>query len=70
MDWFSIGWNAVIMRPMVNILLWLYGLLFHNYVLAILIFTAITRLILWPLTQQQTKSSTAANSGSCTAKPG
>jgi len=56
MDWL---WNTAILKPMVNVLLWLYGLLGNNYVLAILIFTAITRLILWPLTRQQTKSSTA-----------
>lgn len=56
MDWL---WNNAILNPMVNVLLWLYGLLGNNYVLAILIFTALTRLILWPLTAQQTKSSTA-----------
>ena len=57
MDWTGWLWTNIILNPMVNILLWLYGILWHNYVLAILVFTALTRLILWPLTAQQAKSS-------------
>ncbi len=52
-------WSTFILNPMVNAMLWLYGLLGHNYVLALLIFTAFTRLITWPLTLQQQKSSAA-----------
>lgn len=44
---------------MVNVMIWLYGLLGNNYVLALLAFTLITRLITWPLTIQQQKSSAA-----------
>jgi YidC/Oxa1 family membrane protein insertase len=52
-------WDILILNPMVNALLWLYGLLGNSFVLAILVFTGLTRLILWPLTAQQTKSSAA-----------
>ena len=52
-------WNTVIINPMVNAMLWLYGLLGHSYVLALLVFTLLTRLITWPLTIQQQKSSAA-----------
>ncbi|HEC23951.1 MAG TPA: membrane protein insertase YidC [Chloroflexi bacterium] len=52
-------WNLLILDPMVNILIWLYGLLGHNYVLAILVFTFLVRLIIFPLTWQQQKSMAA-----------
>jgi YidC/Oxa1 family membrane protein insertase len=52
-------WDLLILNPMINSLIWLYGLLGRNYLLAILIFTGVTRLILWPLTMQQQKSSSA-----------
>lgn len=50
-------WDLIILNPMVNFLIWLYSLLGNNYVLAILVFTLITRVILFPLTWQQQKSS-------------
>jgi YidC/Oxa1 family membrane protein insertase len=52
-------WNWLILNPMVNVLLWLYGLFGNSFLLAILVFTAITRLILWPLTATQMKSTAA-----------
>lgn len=51
--------DTYIIMPMVNAMIWLYGLLGNNYVLALLIFTLLTRLITWPLTIQQQKSSAA-----------
>lgn len=42
--------------PMLNILLWLYGIV-GDFVLAIVIFTIFTRLIVLPLTIQQQKNS-------------
>jgi YidC/Oxa1 family membrane protein insertase len=56
---FTVLWNLIIQKPMVSVLLWLYGLLGNSFVLSILVFTALTRLILWPLTAQQAKSSAA-----------
>lgn len=52
-------WDLLILNPMVNVLIWFYGLLGNSYVLAILIFTLLTRLILFPLTWQQQKSTAA-----------
>jgi YidC/Oxa1 family membrane protein insertase len=49
-------WNTVILNPMVNALIWLYGLLGNNIILAILILTILIRLLVFPLTWQQQKS--------------
>jgi YidC/Oxa1 family membrane protein insertase len=49
-------WNTIILGPMVNILIWIYNLVFHNFGMAIVIFTIIIRLITYPLTAQQLKS--------------
>lgn len=52
-------WNLLIVDPMVNALLWLYGLLGNNYFLAIVVLTVLIRLIVWPLTFKQQQSSAA-----------
>jgi len=49
-------WDTFILEPMVNSLLFLYQLLFHNFTLAILVFTILIRLITFPLTYQQQKA--------------
>jgi YidC/Oxa1 family membrane protein insertase len=49
-------WDLLILNPMLNTLLFLYDILFHNFALAILVFTIIIRLITYPLTAQQQKS--------------
>lgn len=49
-------WNTFILSPMVNVLIWIYNLFFHNFGLAIVIFTILIRLITYPLTAQQLKS--------------
>ncbi len=49
-------WNTFILSPMVNVLIWIYNLLFHNFGLAIVVFTILIRLITYPLTAQQLKS--------------
>jgi YidC/Oxa1 family membrane protein insertase len=49
-------WNTFILSPMVNVLIWIYNLIFHNFGLAIIIFTIVIRLITYPLTAQQLKS--------------
>jgi YidC/Oxa1 family membrane protein insertase len=49
-------WNTFILSPMVNILIWIYNFLFHNFGLAIIAFTILIRLITYPLTAQQLKS--------------
>lgn len=52
-------WDLLILNPMVNTLLWLYGLLGNSYVLAILGLTLIINLIVFPLRWQQQKSTIA-----------
>lgn len=52
-------WDLLILDPMVNLLLWFYGILWDNYVLAILLLTIIIRLLLFPLTWKQQKSQVA-----------
>jgi YidC/Oxa1 family membrane protein insertase len=49
-------WNTIILSPMVNVLIWIYNFFFHNFGLAIIIFTIVIRLITYPLTAQQLKS--------------
>jgi YidC/Oxa1 family membrane protein insertase len=49
-------WTVFILQPMLNGLLFLYQLLFHNFTLAILVFTVLIRMITYPLTYQQQKA--------------
>src|SRR5512137_1830726 len=46
-------WDTIILNPMINSLLWIYDLLWNNFGLAIIVFTALIRLITLPLTLQQ-----------------
>ncbi len=48
-------WNTIILYPMVNILVWIYTFVFHNFGLAIILFTILIRLITYPLTASQLK---------------
>jgi YidC/Oxa1 family membrane protein insertase len=49
--------DFLVVNPMTNALLLIYDLLFHNYVLAILVLTIIIRLVTLPLTLKQQISS-------------
>jgi YidC/Oxa1 family membrane protein insertase len=49
-------WSLFILQPMLNALLFLYQLLFHNFTLAILVFTLLIRLVTYPLTYQQQRA--------------
>jgi len=49
-------WNTFILYPMVNVLIWIYNFLLHNFGLSIVIFTIVIRLLTYPLTAQQLKS--------------
>ncbi len=48
-------WTNIILSPMVNILIWIYTFVFHNFGLAIIIFTILIRLLTYPLTASQLK---------------
>jgi len=52
-------WDAIIINPFTNILLLIYSVVGHNFAAAILIFTILTRLAMYPLTMQQQKSTKA-----------
>lgn len=56
LDLLSVVWNVGIINPMLNALLWLYGILGNNFVLAIAVFTVITRVIMLPLNLRQQRS--------------
>lgn len=51
-------WNTIIIEPMLNTLLWIYGLL-GNFGIAIILFTFLVRLVTHPLMIQQFKSTSA-----------
>ncbi len=48
-------WDALIITPFVNVLLFIYTLVGHNFGIAIILFTILIRLITHPLTVQQLK---------------
>jgi YidC/Oxa1 family membrane protein insertase len=48
-------WNTIILNPMVNVLIWIYSFVFHNFGIAIIIFTILIRLLTYPLTASQLK---------------
>ena len=49
-------WDTLILNPMINTMLWIYSMLFENFGLAIIAFTILVRLITYPLTAKQIKS--------------
>lgn len=51
-------WDTIIITPFINFLLWIYSLV-GNLGVAIILFTTATRLLLYPLTAKQIKSSQA-----------
>lgn len=50
-------WDLLIVNPFTNVLLFIYELVGHNFGLAIIFFTILIRLLIWPLTAQQLGSS-------------
>src|SRR5262245_36456941 len=47
-------WNALIVQPIFNLMVLIYGLLpGHNFGLTIIIFTIVVRLLMWPLIKKQ-----------------
>lgn len=52
-------WDTLILNPMINTLLLIYSFLGQNFGLAIIVFTILVRLITYPLTAQQMKSTQA-----------
>lgn len=52
-------WNFVLLQPMLNFMILLSNLLFHNFALAIIALTIIVRLVMLPLTMRQIRSTKA-----------
>ncbi len=52
-------WDAIIITPFVNVLLFIYTLVWQNFGIAIILFTILIRLITHPLTVQQLKGTQA-----------
>lgn len=52
-------WSTLILNPMTNSLMWIYSGLAQNFGLAIIVFTILVRLITYPLTASQIKSTKA-----------
>lgn len=52
-------WDTIIINPMINTLLWIYSVLGQNFGLSIIVFTILIRLLTYPLTASQLKSTQA-----------
>jgi len=55
-DFVIVIWNTVFFNPMLNALVLLYGISFHNLAIAITVFTVIIRSVILPLTLRQLRS--------------
>ncbi len=51
-------WDKIIIEPFINLILWIYSLV-GNFGVAIILFTLLTRIVLYPLTAKQMKSAQA-----------
>lgn len=49
-------WDLLIINPITNALLWLYGILGNNFLLALAVFTVLTRILMLPLNLRQQRS--------------
>ena len=49
-------WDLLIINPITNALLWLYGILGNNFLLALTVFTVFTRILMLPLNLRQQRS--------------
>jgi len=52
-------WDTLIINPFVNTLLWIYDVVGNNFGIAVILFTILVRLVTYPLTMQQQKSTKA-----------
>ena len=52
-------WDAILLEPMLNALVFLYNMLFSNFGLSIIAFTILVRIAMYPLTRKQLNASRA-----------
>jgi YidC/Oxa1 family membrane protein insertase len=62
LEWFVWIWETVILRPVVNILIWLSYYLFNSFGASIIALTILMRVITYPLTARQLRSTKAMQS--------
>ena len=62
-------WNLIVLHPILNFLVVLSNVLFHNFGLAIIALTIIVRLVILPLTVYQLRSSKKMSEGMNEIKP-
>jgi YidC/Oxa1 family membrane protein insertase len=55
-------WNLILLQPMLNFMILLSNVLFHNFAFAIIALTIIVRLVMLPLTMRQLHSTRAMSS--------
>ncbi len=49
-------WDTIVLNPILNFMVVLYGALFHNFGVAVIVLTVLVRLVTMPLTLKQLKS--------------
>jgi len=49
-------WDLIILQPVINSLIWLCDVLFGNFGLTIIVFTVFVRVLMYPLTKRQLRS--------------
>ncbi|HEY60824.1 MAG TPA: YidC/Oxa1 family membrane protein insertase [Anaerolineae bacterium] len=52
-------WDAIIITPFINVVLFIYNLIGHNFGLAIILFTVLIKFATYPFTAKQVKSTKA-----------
>jgi YidC/Oxa1 family membrane protein insertase len=62
LEWFVWIWETIILRPVVNILIWLSYYLFNSFGASIIALTILMRVITYPLTARQLRSTKAMQS--------
>ncbi|MSQ28213.1 MAG: membrane protein insertase YidC [Dehalococcoidia bacterium] len=58
-EFVTVAWNTLFFQPMLNFIIVLYGLLFHNFGLTVLVFTVLIRLAMLPFTLKQLRATKA-----------
>ncbi|MGI2335293.1 MAG: YidC/Oxa1 family membrane protein insertase [Dehalogenimonas sp.] len=52
-------WDLVILNPLINVMVWLSSILFHNFGLTVIVLTAVIFAIMYPLTMKQMRAAKA-----------
>ena len=52
-------WDLIILNPLINVMVWLSSVLFHNFGLTVIVLTAVIFAIMYPLTMKQMRATKA-----------